>query len=103
MAVYPADAIPNLPACIFDGTREPVKRSRPAKSEQMGTGLGDAESLGPELFAGDAMIPPFPHEREPVGRITHHGIDARGVERCHHFAAVPVVNDVRHQMCPANP
>ena len=58
----PGNAVPNLPPRILDGTREPVVRPRSAEREQMGTGLGDTQSLGPELDAWHAVIPLLAHK-----------------------------------------
>ena len=102
-AVDPHHAVPNLPACVLDGTREPVVRARAAEREQVRAGFGDSERLGPELFAGHAVIPTLAHERQPVGRIAHDAINALGVERLHHFAAVAVVDVPRHARSVSSP
>lgn len=72
-------------------------RSRAAEREQVGTGLRYAEGFDPELDAGHAVVPALAHERQPVGRIAHDAINALGVERLHHLAAVAVIDVPGHE------
>jgi hypothetical protein len=67
-----------------------VERAGTTERQQVCAWLGNTQSFAPELITRYAVIPPFTHEPEAVGRVGHDGVDAVIVHQSHGFTAVGV-------------
>ena len=69
-----------------------MKRAGAAKCHEVCAGLGNAQSFGPELDAGDAVVPFFAHKREAVGRVADDRVHAVVGQGPHDVAAVAMLH-----------
>lgn len=85
---YPVEASSDFKAGVLKRNHDAVVSAISSEHERVPAGLEHAERLAPELDAGDAVIPGFPHEREAVRRVADDGVDALRVQLAHPVAAV---------------
>ncbi len=91
-AVQPRQAVPHVPPRVLDRDREPMVGARPTERDQMCAGLGNTQGFGPELDAGNAVVPRFTHKRQAVGRVAHDRVHAVVGQGPHDVAAVALLH-----------